>query len=441
MKNSHSIVCALLLTCLGLGAGPRLVAEDSESAAPQPDPALETLTNAPPTAADSLLAAREGLRRLRDLNGSTNALISAPAKADLTAQQFERMLEVARTRREQGNPRQAQALLQQLLESGVPAEVAQPALFEMGLAAQQNHEWTRAQQIYSTYIQRYPQDPSVPEVLLRQGLLYREMGAAEMALAKFYAVMTVALHVRLDRLGYYQRIVLQAQTEIAETQYQQNNFAQAAELYQRLLKLDAKEINRPLVQLKVLRCLAKLNHYTELTTEGEEYVKRYQNDPGCIEARFLLASAYNELGQGPAALDQVMLLLAARKPATGPLQDEIVNWQKRAGNEVANRFYTTGDYTHALALYRALAETNPAVDWRLPIWYQMGLIHERLQQFTQAIALYDRIATDGRKLPADAAPQLKIVLEMAAWRHKTLAWFNPADQAAKALVLVPAPIR
>ena len=67
----------------------------------------------------------------------------------------------------------------------------------------------RAQQIFAQYIQTYPDDPSLPEVLLRQGQIYRQMGVNNLAISKFYAVMSTSLKLKLDNMEYYRKIVLQ----------------------------------------------------------------------------------------------------------------------------------------------------------------------------------------------------------------------------------------
>jgi hypothetical protein len=55
----------------------------------------------------------------------------------------------------------------------------------------------------------------------------------------------------------------------------------------------------------------------------------------------------------------------------------------------------------------------------------------------QASALYEQILRQPPLAERDSDPALKIVLEMAKWRHKTLAWFNPATQTVKSLALQP----
>ena len=107
-----------------------------------------------------------------------------------------RLLEHARQQRQEGHGTQARNNFVTLIESAAPDEIKRVAMIELALIAQEANQLSRAQQIFSHFLKSYPQDPSVPEVTLRQGLLYRQMGAPALALSKFYAVMTAALTLK-----------------------------------------------------------------------------------------------------------------------------------------------------------------------------------------------------------------------------------------------------
>ena len=106
----------------------------------------------------------------------------------------------------------AESSFVQIMKADAPVAMQRTVLLELALTMQESLQLARAQQIYAQYLERFPDEPSVAEIYLRQGLLYRQMGAPTMALSKFYAVMTTAMRLKLDRLDYYQRLVLQAQT-------------------------------------------------------------------------------------------------------------------------------------------------------------------------------------------------------------------------------------
>jgi tetratricopeptide (TPR) repeat protein len=265
-------------------------------------------------------------------------------------------------------------------------------------------------------------------VLLRQGLLYRQMGAPTLALSKFYAVMTSALSLKQGGVDYYQRLVLHAQTEIAETYYVQAKYDEAAEFLRRLLKLESGEINRSQVQFKLVRCLAGSSKHAEVIAQAQEFLTRYPGASEEPEVRFLLASSYKKLDQNKEALRQVLLLLQSQQNASNQTAGGWAYWQQRAGNQIANQMYQEGDYLNALEIYSALAVLDESPAWQLPVWYQIGLIYERLQQPDKATGLYDRINSREKELASDARPGLKTVLDMAKWRIEFLTWQTQADR-------------
>ena len=179
-------------------------------------------------------------------------------------------------------------LLVSVLEAPAPAEYKRVALLELALVAQQEDQLPRALQILAQYVRRYPEDPSVPAVLLRQGLICRQMGAQQMALAKFYAVMTTALNLKLDRFQQYQRLVLQAQVEIAETHDLRGSYAEAAECYARLLTQDTTDLNRAQIQFKLIHCLTKLDRNAEVVAQADDFLSRYPDRIEQPEVRFLV---------------------------------------------------------------------------------------------------------------------------------------------------------
>ena len=89
--------------------------------------------------------------------------------------QFEVSLGLARTERKALEFAQATKTLEWILESDAPSVIKQTAFLELAFVAQQDRQYVKALKIFSKYIQKYPQDPSVPEITLRQGLLFREL--------------------------------------------------------------------------------------------------------------------------------------------------------------------------------------------------------------------------------------------------------------------------
>ena len=357
-----------------------------------------------------------------------------------TAVDYKLQIYVARQlRRNKDNPA-AEKMLVELLENEMPAEFKRGALFELALVAQESGKLSRAQQILAQYMQLFPKDPTVPEVLLRQGLIYRQLGAPNMAIAKYYAVMNSALGLKLDQFDYYKRLVLQAQTEIADTYYSKAKFSEAADFFGRILKQDTTELNRAQIHFKLIRCLSSLGKHGEVVAQTQSFFEKYPAAPEIPELRFVCASSFKQLGRLQEALDQVLKLLKSQEGTAQSNPENWAYWQQRAGNDIANHLYLEGDFLNALEIYKYLADLSKAATWQLPVWYQLGLIYERLHQPEKAKEKYAAIVAREKEVSeAGDAPNLKTVIEMAKWRKDQIHWHDRTELAVQSLLLTPAP--
>jgi len=363
-------------------------------------------------------------RETSDQLATTNIIENAPHEAGSSQQaDLDAMLDWARRMKREKNFEAAENSFLMILKANAPETMHRTAMLEMALLAQENQQLNRAQQIYAQYLDRYSDDPSAAEVCLRQGLLYRQMGAPTMALSKFYAVMTTSLRLKLDRLDYYQRLVLQAQTEIADTYYLQGKFSEAAEFLSRLLKLENPQLNKSQIIYKMIRSLSCMNRHTEVVAQSEFFIAKYPETPEIAEVRFLLADSLKKLGRAREATQQVLALLESQQTSATNRPGNWVYWQQRTGNEIANQLYKEGDYLNALDIYKNLAQLSDSAAWQVPVWYQMGLVYERLMQPVKAAEFYDKILARQKELDsAKRTPSLDAVLDMARWRKEQLKW-------------------
>ncbi len=374
-------------------------------------------------------AINPALRQSSALVSSSNLLNSPHTPGESSGpDKWRVLLDMAQQQHAQKDYQAANRNFTAIIEGNTPDEMKRSAFIELAVMAQEQNQLAKAQQILAQYLRTFPVDAGVPEVLLRQGLLYRQMGAPGLALSKFYAVMTSALTLKKGSVDYYQRLVLQAQTEIAETYYWQGKHEEAAEFFNRLLKLGAADLNKPQIQLKLLRCLAALAKHPEAVAQAQDFLAQHPKAAEEPEVRFLLANSLKRLGQNKEAQQQVLLLLQAQQSASDLAQATWIYWQQRAGNEIANQMYQEGDYLGALEIYSVLALLDKSPAWQLPVWYQMGLIYERLQQPGKASDTYARMMERHKELASDARPGLKTVLDMAKWRNDFLDWQAQSDQ-------------
>ncbi len=381
------------------------------------------------------------LRDRQDLLTNSNLLTSPIHESKRVKQEkSETMLEIARGLRARQEVAQAKTNLVELVTGDHPADVKRSALLELAPLAQDENDLVRAQQVFSQFLAKYPEDPNVPEVLLRQGLLFRQMGAYTSALSKFYAVMSKSLNIDsahdADHLEYYQHLVLQAKTEIADTYYEQGRFADAADYFLRLLKLDDTALNRNAIRVKLVRSLAHTDRTQDLINHAQIVLRDAPDTGSAPEIRYELAKAYRQAGRNDDALAQVFVLLQQQEAASAASPSEWDYWRLRVGNDLANQLYAAGDYLGSLQIYQRIAELNLSPAWQVPAWYQVGLAFERLQQPAKAAESFTKVETAGKSLmKAELTENLKTIVEMAAWRRQHLDWNGKTEATRKELVL------
>jgi tetratricopeptide (TPR) repeat protein len=376
----------------------------------------------PPAIQTSATAATNGpVRAAWQFFAGTN-VAAATNTAPKSAEDFQAHLEIARHYRVARQFAEASSLYGWVLESGAPEPMQRTVLLELAEMAQESNDLVRAQQIYSQWLARWPQDTRVPEIILYQGLVYRKMGLNNLAIGKLYSVMTSSLIIKSDQFDYYQQLVLRAQNEIAETQYELGNYAEAVDSFSRLLKLDTPPYNRSALQYRYIHCLIGLGRRSEAIAQAQDFLETYPDASQRPEVHFLCATALKEAHRETESLHQVLTLLQEQCGRTNCTSQTLAYWQRRTGNAIANQFYQEGDPLKALEIYLRLAMLDNTPQWQLPVWYQVGLVFERLGQPAKAMAYYANIAAREKEASNATSPSLKTVVEMANWRKDFLGW-------------------
>ena len=342
-------------------------------------------------------------------------------------------LELAEHYRHIRQPREAEPILIGLLGESSPEAIKQQALFELAAVVRDSGDLTRAEQIYAQFLNRWPNDYRIPEVLLHQGQLFREMGLNNLALGKFYAVMTSSLVLKNDRADYYPKLVSAAQVEIAETHFRSGKYTEAADFYSRLLKQNSPSLDRLNARYKLIRAVAGLERNEDTVARGLEFLNDYPQAAEQPEVRFLVALALKRLGRNGESLQQVMSLLKEQKERTKEHPELWAYWQQQAGNEIGNQLYREGDYVSALGIYLALAQINTQPAWQLPVAYQIGLTYERLGQSEKAIQAYQSILQRTPELGSEPPSGMQNLLEMARFRADFVQWHAKAETAESTL--------
>ncbi|HEY5234494.1 MAG TPA: tetratricopeptide repeat protein [Verrucomicrobiae bacterium] len=418
----------LLILCLLMALKPFVRAESSgDSPAATPAILLSEDYGGSNAVQHGIVTSNGAVREIVPPSAGTNPPSAASLNEQKGTNGFNASLVMARYLENARQPEKAEPILVGLLAENVPDSIQKSALLELGATVREENDLPRAQTIYSQFLNRWPNDVKVPEILLRQGEIFREMGLNDMALGKFYSVMTSALALKNDQLAYYQSLVLQTQVEIAGTHYLMGRFADAADFYSRLLQKTDPALNRPQMQFRLIRSLAIIGRNDEAVGQAQDFLSRYADADEEPEVRYYLAEALKALGRNNEALQQVLLCLQEQKVKTKNDPEVWAYWQQRVGNEIANQLYREGDYVRALEVYINLAQLDSSPAWQVPVDYQMGMTYEKLLQPQKAIDTYNQILARETEVGTNATPGLKAVFDMARWRAGFIGWQTNAE--------------
>lgn len=405
-STSHNLL--VMAAALGLAAA-RLLGQPVDPPLPDMTNSAVLESNAPPAE-------------------SAGATAGGGIKLPTQQERYDFILATARYQANTHDWNEAETNYVKLLADGVPETMRQTALFELAQVVHSENDLPRAQAIYGQYLVRWPGDARSPEIFLRQGQIFREMDVPNLALAKFYGVMTTALSLKNGQMDYYKGLVLKAQVEIAETHYVMGKFKDAADYYSRLLNQNDPSLDRSEIQFRLIRSLEAIERHDAAATEALDFLAHFPDSPEAPEVRYHLARAYKGQNRTTEALQQVKIFLKEERSVTKNNPAVWSYWQERVGNEIGNQLYQEGDYVKALEVYLALAQLDPAPAWQLPVCYQVGLTYERLLQPRLAVEAYRNILTNAVSLnTTNLTPNLKSILDMASWRLNFLEWNERAE--------------
>jgi tetratricopeptide (TPR) repeat protein len=324
----------------------------------------------------------------------------------------------------------------EILNSDLPDLRRKKALLELADLYHKYNVRPKEAAVYEKYIDTFPRDTMVPEIYMRLGFIYRDIGAFKTALAKFYSVLNSSLAVNRAGIDAYKMLSLRAQMEIADTYYMMGDYEQAAKFYMRLKRLEMSRADRVRVDFKYCYTQYLLKDYSATISSLQAFVQSYPEDALVAEAHFILASAYRQINQPRAALNEVLTLLQYQSQKS---EDEATwtYWKKRTGNQLGNEFYEQGDYESALHIYQAMAALSSDPNWLWPSLYQMGLCFERLRYTSKAVDAYNMIlkgADDLQKKNGVVPASLADIVDQSKWRVAHLGWQDDTQRQIQGII-------
>lgn len=323
----------------------------------------------------------------------------------------------------------AEAHYTELLLLDIPDVQRRKVLLDMANLYYKTNVKPKEAAVYERFIEAYPQDEMIPELYMRLGFLYRDMGLFQRSLTKFYSVLNSSLAINRSGIEVYKQLSLRAQIEIADTYYSMGDYNEASKFYMRLKRLNMPKENRVNVDFKYAYTQFLSKDYPATISSFQAFIQMYPDDPLVAEAHFVLANAYREINQSQAALNEVLSLLQYQEGRPEDSQSWLY-WKKRTGNQLGNEFYEQGDYESALYIYQAMARLSDDPNWLWPALYQMGLCLERLRLTKKAVDAYDIIingAEAAEKSGAFLPSNLSDIVDQVKWRKDHLNWVEDSQ--------------
>ena len=321
-----------------------------------------------------------------------------------------------------------------LLEKFPPEEYRKKTMLQLALIAELQSDWPKAQQIYRHFKSLWQDDPNVPLVSLRLAEIYREMGADELALSDFHTLILSTVRstdVKGKYFPVYERIVLKAKIEIANTHFQRGDYANAARYFNMLLRDetldgDYNRANVPIVRHRLCECYSMLpDRSGELDGQVEAFLKEHAGHELEADVRYLAVQSCQKRQKTAEALEHMQKILELQSESEQASAESRIRWKLRVGLEVAAQMFQSANYRAALEIYRTLLKYNDSPEDELFIWYQIGVISERLGQYDNASEVYQKIKDQLASSDSiSKGPPVKLIDEMTDWRVGLLDWYR-----------------
>ncbi|HLP01708.1 MAG TPA: tetratricopeptide repeat protein [Opitutaceae bacterium] len=352
------------------------------------------------------------------------------------------LLVLARRLVERNDNDAAETAYIEVLNSPVSEPVLQDALIAYAEFLRKSGKDARAAATYEKFLADYAGSPRATTVLIALGRTLRDMGAFDLAQARFYAVLNSTLAVSPENIQRYRDLAQLAKFEIAETYYQQGDYASASKFFGRIKLLELPPEDRARATFREAYSFFLDGKLDLAVASLRSFLQSYPGNTSAQEARYLLCLALRRLGRTQDALVETLTLLRSAQAAATADRELWSYWQRRTGNQLANDFYEQGDFNSALTIYQTLAELRSDPIWRWPALYQIGLCYERLRQPERASSVYRDIlaeATAAKKVGTELEAAAHEVRTMAEWRLSQIDWANNVDTSVRGFTAHQAP--
>lgn len=278
---------------------------------------------------------------------------------------------------------------------------------------------------------RHVDSPERQNWFFELGQLYRQAGAFETAIARFYQVLNPSVVRAGGATDEYRRLSQRAQFEIARSYFEMGDHERAAQLFSRLELIELSEADRETVAYYNIRSHYRRGQHNRLVALGDRFREQYPSSRRLAEILYMQARALEATESRDRALVTTLELLRSSQPGAENGDGNWQHWQRTAGNFFANHYFERGDLNSALQIYQVMARLSDSPEWLWPIVYQIGICTERLGLMPRAREAYEWILNEAARTEIDnpiAQVQLDMIVEGAEWRMARLARLEALEE-------------
>ena len=154
-------------------------------------------------------------------------------------------------------------------------------------------------------------DPYIPEILLRQAWIYRQLGQTERAISTNFDVLTATTQQRITNLTRFNRIANLAYSQIANAYYETaelpEDYQESIDRFSNMLR-GRQEIDHTQVELKLLRSLFQSdNKSRQQIRRHERQLKEAELDQAELDQAELALAERENAQQEPSTSDSVSI--------------------------------------------------------------------------------------------------------------------------------------
>jgi len=320
-------------------------------------------------------------------------------------------------------------------ESARP-EVEKTALIHIARIYYQQDMPLRTIGLLKLYADSYPNDQRRQEIIFQTGMIHRELGQYELAIAAFYRVLNAIVMSGEDGMNSYLKLARRAQFEIARTHFALGQWAQALDLFNRIVLLELGPEDRETLRFYKAKSLLYVGERGKGLREIDKFISEYPNSSFIAELRYEKARAQIDMKQIDAGRQTLLGLVEMGGAPEDNMTSEWVEWRRLAGNFLANYYFESGEYETALRLYQALVVMDQAPQWQLPIVLQMASCFRELGRYGRAVESFNFVVQEVEVMRDDSgvdtlSEEFEFLADSASWQLGLLNWYEGFTERLK----------